>query len=262
MTITPNYAKERLKQGKTSLGFQIRRLYGPDIVRIAKACDYDHLFIDMEHGAMDLETASQMCVSALDAGITPLVRVPGHEHFHAARILDNGAMGVIIPHVSTVEEAKRAVSQCKFPPVGHRSFGGPLPQLGFESLPVAEIGTISNENTLLIIMLETPEGIANADAIAALDGVDMLHVGCNDLAAEMGLHGQFGHPDVVAAVGKAIAAAQKHGKFAGLGGVGDEELTKKYVDMGMRFLSAGADFGFMMAGAKARSKFLRGLGHN
>lgn len=262
MTITPNYSKERLKQGKTSLGFQVRRVYGPDIVKIAKACDYDHLFIDMEHGAMDLETAAQLCVTALDVGITPLVRVPGHEHHHSARILDNGAMGVIIPHVNTVEEAKRAVSQCKFPPVGHRSFGGPLPQLGFESLPVSDIGKISNENTMLIIMLETPEAIENAEEIAALDGVDMLHIGCNDLAAEMGLHGQFGHPDVEAALAKAIAAANKYGKFAGLGGVSDDELTRKYVDMGMRFLSAGADFGFMMAGAKARSQFLRGLGHN
>ena len=259
MTVTHNHAKQQLDAGKLALGFGVRQARTVDVAKIAKTCGYDWLFVDLEHNSMDLDTAARICVAALDAGITPLVRVSGHEHFHAARILDNGAMGVVVPHVDTVEEARAAVDHVKFPPLGHRSMTGGLPQLGFENLGVAEQPKVMNAQTMVVIMLETPAAIENADAIAAIDGVDVLLIGTNDLAAEMGIPGQFDHARIEEAYGKALAAAEKHGKHVGLGGIYDEALVTKFVEKGVRFILGGADLGFMMAAASARSAFLRGL---
>ena len=145
---------------------------------------------------MDVDLASQLAMASLGAGITPLVRVPGHEHYHASRLLDNGAQGIVAPHVDTVEEAKRIASACRYPPIGHRSLAGALPQLGFRSVPVGEATQIVNAETLVVVMLETPKAIANADAIAQVDGMDVLLIGTNDLCAELGIPGKFTDPKV------------------------------------------------------------------
>jgi 2-keto-3-deoxy-L-rhamnonate aldolase RhmA len=259
MTVTQNHVKQQLEAGKLALGFGVLQSRKVDIAKLAKTCGYDWLFIDLEHSSMDLDTASQICVAALDIGITPLVRVSGHEHFHAARILDNGAMGVVVPHVDTVEEARAAVDHVKFPPLGHRSMTGGLSQLGFINHGVAEQPKLMNAQTMVVIMLETPTAIENADAIAAIDGVDVMLIGTNDLAAEMGIPGQFDHARIEAAYDTALAAAKKHGKHVGLGGIYDEALVTKFVKKGVHFILGGADLGFLIGAATARSGFLRGL---
>src|SRR5690606_1781972 len=98
-----------------------------------------------------------------------------------------GAQGVVVPHVNSVEQARRVVENCKYPPIGHRSLTAPMPQLGFRTMPVAEAIEALNRNTLVVAMLETPQAVDNADAIAAVEGIDALLIGTNDLAAEMGI---------------------------------------------------------------------------
>lgn len=259
MTIARNHVKERLEQGKLALGIGLRQARTVDIAKIAKACDYDWLFVDMEHNSMDLDMAAQICVAALDCGVTPLVRVPGHQHFHATRILDNGAMGIVVPHVETAADAKQAVNNCKFPPIGHRSMGGSLPQTGFARLGNVEQSEIVNEQVMLVMLIESPKAIDNIDAIAAVEGVDALLIGSNDLSAEMGIPGEFGHARIEQAYAATIAAARKHGKVAGLGGIYDETLVEKFVAMGVRMILGGSDISFLMSAASARSAFLRGL---
>ena len=177
---------------------------------IAKTAGYDWLFIDMEHSSLDVDTAAQISAAALDAGITPIVRVPGHEHFHASRLLDTGALGIVVPHVNNAAEAERAVAHCRFPPQGKRSLPGTLPQAHFDAVPIAELAAAVNEATLVVVMIETPEAVENADAIAAVPGADVLLIGTNDLAAEMGITGQFAHAKVEDAYSKVIAACRRH----------------------------------------------------
>ena len=129
MITIPNPAKERLEAGDLSLGVGLRQARTVDIGKAMKAAGFDWLFIDTEHNSMDLDTVSALCLSALPIGITPIVRVPGHEHFHATRALDAGAMGVVVPHVDTPEQARQVVENCKFPPLGMRSLTAPVPQL-------------------------------------------------------------------------------------------------------------------------------------
>lgn len=258
MTTIRNSARERLAQGEVSLGMGLRMVRGVDIAKIMKACDYDWLFLDLEHSAMSLDTASQISVAALDVGIAPIVRVPAGEYSMATRALDSGALGIVIPHVDTPEKAREVVDRLKFPPVGHRSPGGPAVQFDYKPVKVGEANAALNAATLTVVMAETPKAVANADAIAAVPGVDVVLIGTNDLATEMGIPGDFANPKIVAAYETVIAACKKHGKWAGMGGIGTEDLLKKYVGMGMRMVLAGGDVAMLMQASSARAKFLRG----
>ena len=259
MNAYPNHTKQQLAAGKIAIGMGLRLARTVDIATIAKTCGYDWLFIDMEHNSMDVDTAAQIAMAALPVGVTPIVRVPGKEHYHASRLLDAGAQGIVVPHVDTVEEAERAVAYCKYPPVGHRSVMGVLPQFGYRSMPVAESTPIANAQTMVVVMLETPDAIAKAEAIAAVPGVDSILIGTNDLCAEMGIPGQFSDPRVEDAYRKVIAACRKHNIHPGMGGVYEPKLLEKYIGMGMRFILSGGDMGFLMAGARERANFLHGL---
>ena len=254
-----NPARERLEAGELAIGVGLRQARSVDIGKIMRRCGYDWIFIDMEHNTMGIDTAAQISVAAQDAGITPIVRVPGFQHFHATRMLDGGALGIVVPHVDTVEVAAEMVSNCRYPPIGHRSVTGSLPQLGFERLAVGETTRIVNDSTLLVVMLETPEAIGNAEAIAAVEGIDCLLIGTNDLCMEMGIPGQVGDGRVVEAYERVIAACEANGKWAGMGGVYDPPLMTRYVDMGVRMLLAGNDLALMMAGATARAEEMRAL---
>ncbi|MGI9333522.1 MAG: HpcH/HpaI aldolase family protein [Gammaproteobacteria bacterium] len=254
-----NVARKRLEAGNLALGIGLRQARTVDIAKIMMTCGYDWLFIDMEHSAIDVDTASQISVAAQDAGIAPLVRVPGFEHHHASRVLDGGAQGVVVPHVDSVETAKQMVANSKYAPVGNRSIYGLLPQVDFQSHPLPELTAAMNEATLVVLMIETPEAVGLAHDIAGLDGVDALLVGTNDLSLEMGIPGQLDHPDMAAAIDTVVAACRAHGKHPGLGGVYQPALMQRYVEAGMRLLLCGSDLSMMMAGARQQCAAVRAL---
>lgn len=259
MSLIPNKARERLTAGQLCLGMALRQARTVDIGRTLAACGFDFAFIDMEHNTMSIDTAAQIAVACHDAGVTPLVRVPGYEHYLATRLLDAGAMGIVFPHVDTAEHARQLVSNCKYPPMGHRSLGGPMAQLGFRPHPRAESTALVNQETLLVMMLETPRAIDNAAAIAAVPGVDVLLIGTNDLTLEMGIPGRYDDPKVVHAYETVVAACNRHGKSPGMGGIYDHPTMEKYITMGARFILSGSDLSFIMASGQARADFLRSL---
>jgi len=259
MSIYPNHTRQQLAEGRIAIGMGLRLNRSVDIATIAKTCGYDWLFIDMEHSSMDLDTAAQISMACLPVGLTPIVRVPGKEHHHASRILDAGAQGIVVPHVDTVAEAERTVAYCKYPPIGNRSAMGALPQFAYQSVPVGEAMASANRETLVVVMLETPTAIGNADAIASVPGVDALLIGTNDLCAELGIPGQFTDTKVEDAYRAVVAACRKHGKHPGMGGVYEPKLLEKYIGYGMRFVLSGGDLSFLMAGARERANFLHGL---
>jgi 2-keto-3-deoxy-L-rhamnonate aldolase RhmA len=260
MATIPNTLRERLGAGQLALGMGLRQARTVDTGRVLAACGFDFAFIDMEHNSMGIDTAAQIAVACHDAGVTPLVRVPGYEHYLATRLLDAGAMGIVFPHVDSAEHARRLVDNCKYPPMGHRSLGGPMAQLGFRPYPRAESSAIVNAETVLVMMLETPSAIEQADAIAAVPGVDVLLIGTNDLTLEMGIPGQYGDARVVRAYETVVAACRKHGKHPGMGGIYDHRTMEKYIGMGARFVLAGSDVTFLMTAAQERTTFLRSLG--
>ena len=259
MTEVRNSARARLDSGVLALGVGLRQARTMDIAPAMRACGFDWLFIDLEHGSMDLDMAAQISVAALGAGVAPIVRVPNGAYSMATRALDNGALGIVIPHVETAAEAREVVAELKYPPAGHRSIAGALPQFGFAPPDLATAVTEINRATLVVVMIETAAAVAKADAIAAVPGVDVLLIGTNDLAADFGVTGNYEDDRIVAAYRTVIAACHAHGKWPGMGGIYGAALLERYVGLGMRFILAGNDLGFLMAAARERAGLLRAL---
>ncbi len=257
MTVIANPVRDALAAGKLSLGVGVRGLRTGEIARMMKSAGFDWLFIDLEHGPSSVETAFTISVAALDAGIVPIVRVPEGEMVLAARCLDGGALGVFVSHVETAEDAQAAVRALRFPPLGHRSAGGSYPQLGFRGGSAKEALPAIDAATMIMATLETAKAVENADAIAAVPGVDVLTMGLNDLSVDMGIPGQLGHDKIAAAVDRVAKAAWAAGKFAGFGGVYQPDLIKKYVGLGMRMVLCGNDVGLLMTAAAERANFVR-----
>ncbi|MGE0630277.1 MAG: HpcH/HpaI aldolase/citrate lyase family protein [Hyphomicrobiaceae bacterium] len=253
-----NNVMDGLAAGNVVLSMQVRLVESIEIAQIAKSCGYDTLYVDVEHSTLSLRQTGQICMAALSAGITPFVRVPSHAPEFVSRYLDAGAMGIIAPHVGSRADAERVVASAKFPPLGDRSVSIGLPQLKFQSYPVAQARRELNDKTTVLAMLEGPDAVERADEIAAVEGVDILFIGTNDLCAQMGIDGQFDHPRVREAYQHTIDVCRRHGKHVGIGGLANEPaLLAEFVRLGARYVSAGSDLQYLMASAAARAKSLR-----
>ena len=252
-----NSARDRLAAGELALGVILRQARTVDIAPIMKACGYDWLFLDLEHNSMDLDTAVQIAVAALGAGIAPVARVPAGQLWLATRFLDGGGLGIVVPHVDTPEEAQAIARALRYPPRGHRSVAGGLPHFGYEKVGLAETCAAIDAATLVVVMLETPTAIANATAIAAVPGIDSLLIGTNDLAMELGIPGGFDDPRVATAYQAVCEACRAHGKFAGVGGIADEALLRRYIGMGVRLVLPGSDLSLMARAASETAAAMR-----
>jgi len=254
-----NPTLEQLRAGSLSLGVVLRYARTVDIARAMRACDLDWLFLDLEHSAMSLDTTSAISVAALDVGITPLVRVPAMDLTLAARALDTGALGVLMPHVDTAEEAHAIAAAFRYPPFGHRSSTSTLPHFNFKLPPLAEACRQLDAATLVAVILETPKSVENVEQIAAVPGIDVLMIGASDLTLEMGMHGQYGDPRVVSMLERIVAAGRRHRKFVGIGGIGDDAGIARCYRMGMQMILTGTDMSFLMSAASLRTGALRKL---
>ena len=252
-----NPAYERLSRDELAIGVGVRAVRGVEIASIMKTAGFDWLFIDLEHGATSIETAASICVAALAAGIAPLVRVPQGDLNLGTRCLDAGALGIVMPHVDTVQQARAMVDAFRFAPQGHRSIAGNYAQLRFAPTPATEVVKAFNQATLVVAMMETPRAIENAESIAAIPGIDVLLMGTNDLCLEMDIPGQIDHPRVAEAVDRVVSACQKHGKWAGLGGVYTKDLLQAYIARGMRMILSGNDISLLMNAASDQAQFVR-----
>ena len=252
-----NRALDRMGDGELALGVGVRLARSVEIAKMMRASDFDWLFIDLEHGSLSLETVAQISIAAADNNIAPIVRVPTGQWDMASRALDGGAYGIVMPHINTPDEARTAVHHLRFPPVGHRATLGGLPHYDYTHVKAEQVAREVNSVTLLAMMIESPQAVENAHAIAAVDGVDVLFVGVNDLAQEMGLGGQLDHPRVLQACDQVAKSAAETGKFSGIGGIGDAILMRRYIGMGMQFILGGNDFSFMMGAARERAHLLR-----
>ncbi|MFJ6658837.1 HpcH/HpaI aldolase/citrate lyase family protein [Streptomyces sp. NPDC091377] len=253
MTTTPPPAPgflQRLHSGEPTLMLTLRTARTADVVHIAASSGHHSVMVDLEHSTMSTDTAAHLCAVAGGLGLTALVRVPEREYGMIGRLLDGGAHGVIAPRIETAEEARRIVGACRFPPRGQRSQTNMLPQLGMRPTPAARMNPAIDATTVVQILLETPEGVANADAIAALDGVDMLALGANDFTAELGVPGRYDDPRVRQAVWELAEACRRHGKLMVLGGIGDQKLMADLVPLGVCPLRiTGTDTAFLFEAA-------------
>ena len=258
--ILRNNVKDMLARGEVAVSMTVRLIRGIEIARIAKTAGFDMLYIDLEHSPLTIDATGQICMAALDTGVMPAVRVPANTPEYISRVLDAGALGIIAPHVRSAEEARAVVRAAKLPPLGERSNTGLFPQLQYRTFPAEQTCKAINDATMVIVQFESAHCLGCADEIVAVDGVDIVLVGLNDMLADMGLTGQYDHPKVRDIYQRVIDVCRKHGKHCGIGGLASRpDLIAEYVRLGARYVSSGTDLGFLLQAATQRAKQIKDI---
>lgn len=200
--------------------------------------DFDSLTIDLQHGLVDYQTALTMLQAMTASGITPMTRVPWNEPGIIMKLLDGGALGIICPMVNTPEDAKAFVGATRYAPEGYRSSGPTRAMLVHGGGYHAE----ANDTLVSLAMIETVEALSNVEAICATEGLTGVYVGPSDLAVSMGHNPGLDRQedDVDEAIGKILAAAQKHGKRAGIH-CGSPAYLKSAFNRGFSFATIASD---------------------
>jgi 2-keto-3-deoxy-L-rhamnonate aldolase RhmA len=232
--------REMLATRDVKIGHFVGEFATPGIGYILRAAGCDFVGFDMEHSGLEFETMRTVLRFAEGAGLATMVRPPSKQYHDIARTLDIGADAILAQMVGTAEEAREIVSFMKYPPKGKRGVTIEHYYDRFAPGPVAAKLAAANQATALFALIETGQGIANVDAIAAVDGVDCLYVGHVDLSVDLGIAGEYDNPRMVDAVARVAAACRKHGKsFAwGVDTVGRLEDMRRD---GADFITYGGD---------------------
>ncbi len=249
-----NRVKQRISEGRAAWGVSI-----PDasefVTKLTVGCDIDFLWIDLEHRPYGPQEVRWLPILCRQAGCAPMIRVPGLDSIWIKKALDIGANTIMVPQINTPDEAKRAVEFAKYPPAGSRGISPmwtAMMDVSWDDyLPAA------NDETCVVVQIETPLGIENLDAIAAVEGVDVVFAGPADLSASLGIIGQFRHPKLkqfLAEFPKQIAA---QGKPAGITFSTLEDCQRSY-EQGYRFINIGTLVHYGIDGLKAGLSQLRG----
>jgi len=249
-----NAVLQRLARGETLLSLGIRNARTAEIVRMAKTAGFGLVWVDLEHSSISIDCAVQIIASAADLGLEAWVRVPERDHGVIGRLLDGGATGIVVPRVETAEEAQKVVNAVRFPPRGQRSQTALLPQAQYRRMSAAELMRCADLATTVHILIESAEGVRNAHAIAAVDGVDIMHVGLNDLSVDLGHVDHLRHADVLDACKRVIAAARDSGKLAVVGGSSDPNQFAELLNAGAApLVFAAIDTDVLAAGLTQRA---------
>jgi len=254
-----NSVKTKLLTGERAFGTMIFEVTSPGLPAILRAAGCDYALYDMEHSGISLSEMRTQCALARGLGLAPIVRPPAKEYHYVSRLLDIGAMGVMLPMVASAEEAREIVSWTRYPPAGRRGamFGGAHDD--FLGGDIARKMAQADARTLVLAMIETEAGVAAVDEIAAVEGIDGLHLGQFDLSLSMGIAGQTDHPRIAEAVSAMLAAAERHGKFAACMAP-SVELAEAWMLQGFRMISYSYDLGLIGGGLSAGLNRLRGEG--
>jgi 4-hydroxy-2-oxoheptanedioate aldolase len=226
-----NRVKEKILGGEKVVG-TFCNLGSTAVVEILGQLGFDFVIIDTEHGPGAVESAVALIMAAEVRGLPPFVRVKEADRNSILRMLDIGAMGLLIPFVKSLAEVRKIVAYGKYRPVGDRGFGLTRKNcFGLEPLMADRMEAYfewANENTLLIPQCETVECLEQIEDIVALEGVDGIFIGPYDLSIAMGIPGQFHHPDLVAAMNRVLEACKRAGKFCLTMGVTAEEAKRRF----------------------------------
>ena len=220
--------KDSLGKPALKVGAFLVEFVSPGIGEICKAAGCDFAVLDLEHTGFTYETVKSVVKYMHAAELPLIVRIPSREYHDISRALDVGADGVMLPMVSTIEEAKSIVKSAKYYPDGMRGVAMGLAQDRFRASPIADAFRNNNARTILALQIENRAGVEAADEIAALDGVDILWVGHWDLSVSLGIPGQLDHPEFREAIERVNAACRKHGKSMARVAISVEQSVELY----------------------------------
>jgi 2-dehydro-3-deoxyglucarate aldolase/4-hydroxy-2-oxoheptanedioate aldolase len=249
--------KEKLASGNPVSGPIVSEIRSVGPIKALANAGHDFVWVDMEHAMFNWETTQTLVQYARLVGITPLVRVTDLSYTMVARALDSGAIGVIIPRVDTADQIRDAVSYARYPPLGRRGAGGEG-RYGFERRLPADAVEEVNTATVVVAQVETIEAVEKIDEFAAVDGLDVICVGPQDLSISLGLTGQFDHPTFVEAIEHVMRQVSAAGKVAGMV-ERDARRFQRWHAAGCRFFACNTDLNLIFTGAKADVDIVRGF---
>jgi 2-keto-3-deoxy-L-rhamnonate aldolase RhmA len=235
-----NRYREAIAAGRIPVGHMVWEFSTRGIAKILDSVDLDFVLFDMEHSCIEIERMADLMAWSKAGRFAPMVRVPTGQYHFLARVMDAGALGVMIPNVETPEHAKALVNAVKFAPMGHRGVGLGSAHTDYVAPNPHEYFREINESSVVICQIESPTGVANVEAIAATPGVDIVWVGHYDLSQSMGIPGEFDDPRFIDAINRVVAAARTHGKRAGIQ-PGNVKQAEAWIAAGFNVISWGAD---------------------
>lgn len=251
--------RQKIEAGEVVLGLNIRHSRTPEIAAIVKDCGFDWIMLDDEHNPLEPSFAYETHLYARRLDLMSFIRVRRSDRAEIAAHLSNCPMGLIVPEVSTPDEAELVAASSRFAPRGNRAVPGFFPQLGYRSIPMAQATQAVNEETFVVCMIENREGLDNVEAIAAVDGVDALLIGASDLTYDLGMGGQYDSPVLRDAIQKVTAAARAHGKASGVGGMRGDDNWRAAIDAGVQIVLMESDLSMLTAQMSARVDYFNAL---
>lgn len=231
--------KAKLKRNEPVL-LTTLHLIDPSLYELTSLMGFDGIWMDLEHHGYSVETATALMRAARVGGADILARPAKGEFMRLGRLLEAGAQGIMYPRCDDAEEAKQVVTWSKFAPLGKRGLDSGNPDNPYCCMPLDAYVQAANEQTFLVIQLEDRQAVANARAIAEVEGVDVLFFGPADFTVLGGIPGQFNHSLVQGAIRAIADAARAAGKHWGMPS-GSPEQTQQLLDLGARFICHGAD---------------------
>lgn len=235
-----NRVKHKVLSGGRSIGTFVFEFNTTGVGRLAAHAGAEFIIYDMEHTGWSVESIRMLIATTRSTDALPLVRIPATEYHFVARVLDMGAMGVMIPMCESAAQARTLVAAAKYPPQGRRGTAFTVAHDDYTGGDIAEKMASSNSESLLIAQVETAAGVQAVDEIAAVEGIDVLWVGHFDLSTSLGIPGQFEHPLFQDALAQVLAACRKHHKVPGFL-AGDIASGKNLLNQGFRMLAYGGD---------------------
>ncbi|MFN0157630.1 MAG: HpcH/HpaI aldolase family protein [Bacteroidota bacterium] len=243
--IPPNKLKTALKNGKTVFGTMLVEIRQPSVMQLLANSGFDFVLIDNEHGPFTVETIADLSRAARQLGVTPIVRVPEITYAHITQALDGGAQGIMIPRVTHPQQVMDAVSIMKYPPMGRRGSVVARGHTEFKSGKVDEALSTANDESMLVVQIETVEALTHMDDILAVKGVDAALVGPTDLSVALGVAGQMESPVLNSAIEKTLEACRKHAVIPAIH-MNDLDAAIHWTKRGMKVVSFNSEAGLMM----------------
>ena len=247
MDLPKNTFKSALKSGRAQIGLW-SSLSSNYTVEVIAGAGFDWILLDSEHSPADLENLLGQLQAAAPYPSHAVVRVPWNDMVTIKRTLDVGAQSLLIPYVSTPEEARAAVSYTRYPPAGVRGVAGTTRATRFGR--IKDYAKRAHEEICVLVQIETQQGLDNLEKIAAVEGVDGVFIGPGDLSAGLGHLNDAAHPEVQSAIADAIKRIKACGKAAGIL-TPDEKQARRYIELGTVFTAVGSDQGLLARGSEA-----------
>ena len=258
--IPPNNAKRALKEGKSLVGLMVVEIRQASVMQMVANAGYDFVIIDNEHGPFNIETIAELSRNARKVGLTPIVRVPEWSYAHITQPLDAGAQGIMAPRITGAQQVRDILQVMKYPPVGRRGSVTARGHTDLKSGPILDAMKSANEESMLVVQIETRQALENMDEILSVPGVDVALIGPTDLSVSLGIGGEMRDPKLIAAIESTIEACKQHKVFPAIH-MNPLELAASWAGKGMRMVSCSSEVGMMVqAGSAAVAAIRKGFG--